>query len=313
MKVKDAKAQDYTRALIYGHPGSGKSTLVADLAEAGFYLDWFTLDNDVDTLKKLSPEAQDRVELFHIPDSATFPTGAATMLQVFKNLHGEICDEHGTYSCPLCKKANAPQTKFDFRKYPSNRILVIDTITQIGRSVLAHVTRNQPVDYKPERDDWGSLRKMTEFFASAFQGFQGNLICIAHAAEVEVTPEKYSFFPDFGSKGMSTSISGKFSHSIWMAVENKRHKAFSGSTALPNASTRSRTDFKIEALPSPSLRPLFVPFLACNQTTQSESLSPPSQPSASPVSQTTPAPSPATQQQSSLNAIRERMLAASKK
>jgi hypothetical protein len=259
MKVSDKQESPYTRVLLFGLPGSGKSTLAAKLAEEGFNLIWISLDNDSDVLRKLSQEAQERVEYVDIPDSASYPIAAQTLLLLFKNKRANICWEHGKDQCAICKKNNPEQqTRLDFSALSPKQIVVIDTVTQLGRSVFAYTTKDKPVEYKPERDDWGALRKYTEFFASEFQAFRGNLICITHAIEAEQEDGRTKIVTDFGSKGMSASFGKAFSHIIYMEVVNKKHKAYSASTFSNSVLTRSRTDFRIEDLAVPSLAPVFT-------------------------------------------------------
>lgn len=257
MKISDKPSSATTRVIVMGLSGTGKSTLVAQLAN-NYKLWWFSLDNDVDILRKLSPEAQDNIELFDIPDSAAFPVAADTLMKVFKARKGNICNEHGVIDCAICKKAGAGFSVIDFSQLLPNRdIVVIDTGSQLSHSILAHATKGKPVDYKPERDDWGALRKWTEFFASEFQAAKFNLIVIFHAIEAEMEDGRTKLVPSFGSKDMSSKIAKSFSHVVYTDVVNKKHKAFSASTFANNILTKSRTDFRIEDMAEPSLLPIF--------------------------------------------------------
>lgn len=273
MKLSETKSSTYTRALIFGLPGSGKSTLAAALSRT-HKLWWFSLDNDSDVLKKLPTLQQENIEFIDIPDTASFPVASQTLLQLFKAGKGKVCYGHGLFNCTLCIKSNSPFTVVDFTKFTSSDICVIDTGSQLGRSILAHVTKDESVDYKPERDDWGALRKYTEFFASQFQGFRGNLIVICHAIEHAVMQGdkviSSKLIPDFGSKGMALTFGKSFSHVIFMEVKNKKHRAYSSSTFSNDCLTKSRTDFKIEDMEVPDLAPLF-PILD-SPSTQPESV-----------------------------------------
>lgn len=257
MKLTEAVVNSPTRVLITGLPGSGKSTLATDLAKEGFHLIWISLDNDIDVLKKLSPQDQESVDVFNIPDSAAFPVGSATCLQLFKELKGGICRDHGVWNCPGCKKVGRPVDPIDISSLQPRDIVVLDTATQLGNSILAHVTKGKPADYKPERDDWGALRKFTEFFCSQFQAFRGNLIVICHIVEAELEDDRTKLVPNFGSKGMSAMFAKAFSEVVYCEVVNKTHRAFSSSTATTKVLTKSRTDWAIEDLPKPSLAPVF--------------------------------------------------------
>lgn len=309
MKLSEKDTNPYTRVALFGLPGSGKSTLAAALAKnPSRRLIWFSLDNDADVLRKLSTEEQERVEFVDIPDTAAFPVASQTLLQLFKQGKGKICYAHGNFGCALCNRNRAGFTTIDFTNLTSGDVAVIDTGSQLGRSILAHVTKDESVDYKPERDDWGALRKYTEFFASQFQGFRGNLIVIFHAIEHVTTNSKgevisSKLIPDFGSKGMAMTVGKNFSHVIFMEVKNKKHRAYSSSTAMNECLTKSRTDFRIEDLDEPSLESLF-PIREIEPAIAAPTIS------ETPTSQTiTPSNTPAQNAVSSLTDLAARMKA----
>jgi hypothetical protein len=258
MKPSEKVKISTTRVAVMGLSGTGKSTLVADLSKT-FKLWWFTLDNDSDILLKLPPEQQDNIELFDIPDSASFPVAADTLMKLFEKKSGKICHKHGMLNCALCAKQNPEGfSSIDLTSLDPNKdIVVIDTGSQLSHSILAHATKDKPVDHRPERDTWGTLRKWTEFFYSEFQAARFNLIVIFHSIEAELEDGKTKLVPSFGSKDMSTKIAGAFSHVVYTDLVNRQHKAISKSTASSTVLSKSRTDFDISSLPTPSLIPIF--------------------------------------------------------
>jgi adenylate kinase len=258
MKLTDKEKSSCTRVIVMGLSGSGKSTLVAQLAR-DYHLHWITLDNDLDILKKLPDSYKENVDVYDIPDTASSPRAADTMLKLFKNKKGSICDKHGLWECAICKKESLPVSSIDLSILdPHKDIVVVDTITSLAHSIMAHAVKGQSVDYKPERDDWGALRRWSEFFYSEFQGAKFNLICIAHTVEAQMEDDRVKLVPAFGSKDMSSKIAGAFSHVVYCDMKNKEHKAYSGSTYANNILTKSRTDFLIENLKEPSLLPIFT-------------------------------------------------------
>lgn len=247
----------YHRALIVGLSGTGKSTLAAQLA-SNFKLHWIGIENALDTLLKLPQEMQENVEVYNIPDSAAFPVAADTLMILFKQGHARICDMHGKVECASCKKDGNTFSTLDLRTLTPNDVVVLDSGTQLSHSILAHTMRNKSVDTKPERDDWGALRKYTEFFGSQFQAAPFNLVVICHAIEATMEDGRTKLVPNFGSQAMSAEFGKFFSDIIYTDVKNGKHTANSDSTFSNTVLTKSRTDFRIEAYDPPSLVPLFM-------------------------------------------------------
>lgn len=259
MKLSQHKQSATYRVLILGLSGSGKSTLAAEMAEEGWNLIWINIENAADTLFKLSPEAQDRINLINIPDTASYPIAAQTLMTLFKNGKANICDAHGKATCPICTKdPEAIITALDFSLLTPKDIVVVDTGTQLSYSILAHTMKDKTVDTKPERDDWGALRKYTEFFKSQFQGARYNLVVVCQCQEAELENGVMKLVPSFGSAAMSANFASAFDHVIYTEIKNKKHSAFSGSTTNGSVLTRSRSDFFIENEDKLSLLPIFT-------------------------------------------------------
>ena len=276
MRLSESFKGAYTpqRVAIVGLPGSGKTTLAAALAEAGFQLHWVDVENGAETLLKLSPTARNNIDLIRLPDSASYPIAADTLAQLFRHSKANICQAHGKVDCSICKKS-APEAfdLLDFNVLDSKDIVVLDSGTQWSNSILAHVMKARPVDAKPERDDWGALRKHTEFALSQMQAATFNLIVIFHAQEAPMEDGKTKLVPTFGSASMSTEVAKAFGHVVYCDIRNRKHVAFSSSTALPNVLTKSRTDFEIEKLAVPSLVSIFTDNVFAPTTASSVSAS----------------------------------------
>jgi energy-coupling factor transporter ATP-binding protein EcfA2 len=266
MKLSSQSAPDTQKVLVTGLSGSGKSTLVSKLAET-HHLHWIDLERGAATLRKLSPEAQANIDLYSIPDSSSFPIAADTMTKLMKLGKFNICHAHGKDNCAICKK-DKPDTfdALDLSTLTSNDIVVIDTVTQLSLSILAHVTRAEAMDYKLQTDDWGALRKMTEFFCSQFQAATYNLVCIAHTQEAKLEDGRVKLVPSFGSASMSAAFGKAFDHIVYCEVKNGKHVAGSSTSYSNSILTKSRTDFQIEKLAVPSLLNIFQNSVPSGQT-----------------------------------------------
>ena len=81
MKLTDKVKSKTHRVLVYGEPKSGKTELVASLAEV-YNLLYIDLENGYATLLKLPREWQERIEILSIPDTKVFPIAIETMLKI---------------------------------------------------------------------------------------------------------------------------------------------------------------------------------------------------------------------------------------
>ena len=197
MKLTEKTPTKAHRVLLFGAPKSGKTQLAGDLAlDPDFSLIMFDLENGADTLLKLPQSAQERVELISLPDTRSYPIAIETMLKVIKGGPCEICELHGKISCALCRKD--PKNKFTsitLNTLPLTTIVIVDSLTQLTNSAIAHITKAQPEDYKLTYDDWGNLGKLMDTFLSHVQQAPFNIICISHETEVEMEDGKNKLVP----------------------------------------------------------------------------------------------------------------------
>jgi hypothetical protein len=256
MKLSSAQASATHSVLIYGPPKTGKSQLVGDLS-AHYNLIWFDLENGHAVLFKLPETQQDRIELVNIPDTRSFPVAIETMLKVIKGGKQEICEEHGKVGCLMCKKDGKPHTIVELNALDSNTIVVVDSLTQLTNSAIAHITKNKPDDYKLDYDDWGNLGKLMDIFLSHVQQAPFNIICISHESEAELEDGKKRIVPVAGTRNFSRNSAKYFGHVIYAEVKNSKHQFTSSTTGASNIVMGSRTDVDTAKMDKPSLLPIF--------------------------------------------------------
>ena len=259
MKLSQRVANKSHRVLVFGPPKSGKTELVGKLATR-FNLLYFDLENGVDTLLKLPPEAQDRVEVFSLPDTRDFPVAIETMLKVIRGNKVKFCHTHGKVNCALCaKNPDAIWNEVELNSLGPDTIVVIDSITQLTNSAIAHITKGTDELYKLQTDDWGNLGKLLDIFLSHVQQASFNVVCISHETEVEMQDGKQKLVPTAGTRNFSRNTAKYFDEVIYCEVKNKTHVAGSSTTYANNILTGSRTGLRTEdAKGEASLIPIFT-------------------------------------------------------
>jgi hypothetical protein len=256
MKLSQKSVSKSHRVLLFGPPKSGKTQLAGELSKE-FNLLWFDLENGVDTLLKLPPEQQDRIEVITLPDTRSYPIAIETALKVIKGAKSEICDKHGKVACALCKKENASFTTVELGALPLDTVVVFDSLTQLTNSAISHITKNQPEDYKLNYDDWGNLGKLMDTFLSHVQQAGFNIVCISHETETEMEDGKMKLVPTAGTRAFSRNTAKYFDEVIYCEVKNKKHIAASSTVYNGNILTGSRTGAVLETQSEASLIPIF--------------------------------------------------------
>jgi len=256
MKLSKRTASKSHRVLLFGPPKSGKTELAGNTAEV-FDVILVDIENGSDTLLKLPEEWKERIEVISIPDTRSYPMGIETCLKLVKGGKVNICEAHGKVSCAICKAKSAPTQDFEFNALPLTTIVIWDSLTQLTNSAIAHITKNQPDDYKMQHDDWGNLGKLMDMFLSHIQNAPYNTICISHETEVEMEDGKNKLVPTAGTRNFSRNTAKYFDEVVYCEVKNKKHVAASSTTYANNILTGSRSGRIIENSGKASLIPIF--------------------------------------------------------
>lgn len=260
MKLSEASIGYPSHVMVFGDPGTGKTTLASKLTAAGFRLLWVSCDNGHSVLQKLTPAQQDLIELVVLPDTREYPIAVDAFREMFKYGDVHLCNAHGKHKCSKCAAIPAATfTDFNLSKLDRSWILVLDNLSQVSDSYMSLITKGQPVDYKLKLDDWGSLRFHLSKGLTDIQQAPFNICCLAHAVEEEIVDGQKKIMPMVGSSTFAPKVCGYFDHAIYCKVLNKKHAYGSSTTYSINVLTKSRTDVEIETLKEPSLAPFFLP------------------------------------------------------
>lgn len=255
MKLTDVKIAEWEpqKIIAFGDSKTGKSTLAGALANLGFTLDWFDLENGYKVLRKLPLEAQERVNLFRIPDTKDWPIAIETIEKVVKGTKGKICVVHGKMGCNVCEKQNSPDypsEDFDLRTmYGPKRVLVIDSGTQLGISALNRVIHGKDADYKAGWEDYRKQGTLLDGVYSHIQQAWYNVIVICHTTQARMEDEtKTKLVPVSGTDNYSRNLAKFFDHVVYCDVGLGRHNFGSATTYRPSVLTGSRFDVALEKM-----------------------------------------------------------------
>lgn len=257
MKLSNCKATTHHHILLFGPPKSGKSLLAGKLASHKKLL-WFDLEGGHNVLFQLPPEQQENIELIDLPDTRGYPIAIETMLKVIKGNKVDICETHGKVSCSICKSKSAPFITVELNTLDNDTVVVVDSLTQLTNSAIAHITKNQPEDYKLEYDDWGNLGKLMDTFLSYVQQAPFSIICISHETEVDMVDGKAKIVPTAGTRNFSRNTAKYFDEVFYCEVRNKKHVVGSSTTYANNILTGSRSGQVTEGDSEASLIPIFT-------------------------------------------------------
>lgn len=255
MKLSAFKSSATKRILVYGAPKTGKTVLVGKLAEAGFKLKWLDLENGAGSLlTNVKPEFHDNIELIQIPDTKAMPIAAETVLKVVSGSKCIICETHGKVNCPVCKSTGSEICTATMQH---DEILVIDSATQLTNSIMSHIARNKPDDYKPDWDDWRMQGALLDKIFSMIQQANYNVIIISHESLVEMEDKKMKIVPVAGSSNFSKTFAKYFDEVIYCEMVNKGHRFGSSTGYAMNVLSGSRSNIVTEKMAEPSLVPFF--------------------------------------------------------
>jgi hypothetical protein len=248
MKMSEMdKSEVPKHVLLYGMPKTGKTLLALRMAECGYNIKLIEGENGHTVGFQLPKEAQDRIDTIILPDTKSNPC----MMQALSNLfmRGEFkpCVEHGLDRCQLCTAAmNKPFNYLKLSDCGPKDIIVLDTMTQWGNSILAHMALKQPEDWNPEFKDWRKLGTVLDIGLGSIQNSRQNWIVITHEVAHENQAGVEKIFPVAGTRNFSRNSAKYFDTVVFCEISNGKHVFASRSTYKNNVITGDRMGVQIE-------------------------------------------------------------------
>jgi DNA polymerase III delta prime subunit len=263
VKYVDVEESEANHVLIFGEPGTGKSTL-ASLLALNFKLLWISCDNGHKRiLSKLPREAKERIELIVLPDTPDFPVAISSLLRITSGAAVELCDSHGQKDCGTCRKNAGAFTRVCLNELGLDTIVVIDNLSRVSDSAVNFIikreskSKDEMEGYKLDYGDWANANMLIGKICNNIEQARWNCVAIAHTVESELEEGGKRIVPKLTTRDFSIRAAGFFDHVVYCQVKNKSHKFGSSTTYDMSATTKSRSDVAIEKLEVPSLLPFF--------------------------------------------------------
>ena len=253
MKLSSTKASPWHKTIVFGAAKTGKTRLVGRLAEH-YNLDYIDGEKSIMTLMSddnLLPKHRENINLFRLPDDGDNGIMFRSLYRMFTSLtETKLCDTHGNYECSICK-TNPDSEYSTFQPLTSanpERIIVIDSLTQLTTSCISFITKGKPDDYKLEFGDWGKLKSYMERLFSIIQNCPAHVIAITHEEVAEFEDGKKRIVPVAGSSKFAITTAKYFDTVVYTEQRGSNFICSSGPGKVPNVLTGSRLNVKVEDL-----------------------------------------------------------------
>jgi hypothetical protein len=234
--------------IVYGPPKSGKTTLVAQLARK-YKVIWIDTEHGFQTLFSALPkEFWPNLELIVVKDSVEIPRAIRMLTKLFKSqVPIKICRDHGDVACALCL-AKTDSFLLDPKKLDSGTVLVVDSLTQVSDSAMAHALgqSGEMVFKKKEYTHWDNQGLLLKGILTSQQRFPCHTVFISHEEELPQEDGTNKLTPVGGSRNFSKTVTRYFDHVVYTSIRNKKHCINSTTTGdiRVQAGSRNQVDIK---------------------------------------------------------------------
>lgn len=202
--------------LCVGNNGSGKTGALASLAVAGYNLRILDFDGGTEILAQLlsgNPAAIARVDVETFVDKYAVQIGSGAL----RPTPATAAFEKSMMKLGKWNDFGSPAT------WTSREVLVIDSLTYMGRAALNHVARMKgklasldPKDFHPSQPDWGDAMGLQENLCAMLMGLPCHVIVNSHVTFLTADGEtaQEGFPSALGSK-LPPKIGGYFNSTLY--------------------------------------------------------------------------------------------------
>ncbi len=218
-KLSDHQSNAYTKLLLTGDSGSGKSGALASLVKAGYKLRILDMDNGLDPLKTFvmreCPELIDNVEFRTLRDKRK-TTAAGVVIDgkpvAWVNMMKML--DHWKYDdVDLGKPSD----------FGPDCIVVLDTLSFAADAAFDWAQSMNPSGKDPRQWFYAAQQQIESFLAAvSSDGFQANVIVSSHVRYSTGDDGRNKGYPNAIGSALGPTIPRYFNH--WAQCENKAGK-----------------------------------------------------------------------------------------
>ena len=251
----------FTKMLLIGDSGAGKTGALASLAAAGYNLRIIDMDNGLDVLANLLKDPKSKY-----PAEALGRVRFRTITDPMKNVGGKLIPRQAKAWENACKmvehwKWEDPETgeKEDLGPasgWGEQDVLVVDSLTMLSTAALNFVlAMNARLGSQPHQSDWYTGQGLVESFLQELydEGMKCNVIVTSHVTFIgEAGVERG--YPNTLGKALPPKVGRYFNSTLMVqssgSGENVKRRIWTttkGSVELKNtAPTRVKGEYPIE-------------------------------------------------------------------
>lgn len=250
MKPDQVNKMSGSNTIVYGPPFSGKTALVGDLANHGFNLVWFDLEQGAETLALVIDEENYRnIDIIQVLDTPEKPSAIQAVAKFFAaKTPMKFCELHGSIGCVTCTKDGGEFLNVDKSTFTDKTVVVFDSLTQLSISSMNHTlgVRQVMQTKKVEWDNYGDQGQLLDYILGHAKACPYKTIFISHESSIEQEDGLEKLTPVAGTRNYSRNAAKNFTHTVYCDKKNNKHVCYSSSTANNKILTGSRSGIAIE-------------------------------------------------------------------
>jgi nucleoside-triphosphatase THEP1 len=242
------------KILVYGPPFTGKTELVAKIAEKK-RVHWFDLEEGIGSVLT-SPRVQKawlkNINYFKICDTPEEPLAIDVLISMSKG-RVELCDTHGKLSCRDCTIKKASKSTLDMSSITNNDVIVIDSLTQLSNSAMNRAMKEDIAKYNydasPDWDDYEKQGLVLNKLMSFIQALPCSVVCITHDTIVNPGKPNARTIPLIGTTNFSRNAPRFFDTIAYTSIVNGTFRVTAIANGIGGTLTgcRYNTDWKESA------------------------------------------------------------------